>query len=115
MGTRRSLAVVLGLAAVLCAVSAVGPLAARRAAQRRTGRAGVALPNRDGSLKFAVLGDFGTGERTAVPARRADGEAARRVSRSSWYHRRRQHLRRRAAAGHAEKFEEPYKALLDAG
>ena len=24
----------------------------------------VALPNKDGSLKFAVLGDFGTGDRT---------------------------------------------------
>ena len=44
--------------------------------------------------KFAVLGDFGTGERAAVRARRADGERVHdAVPVRAGHHRRRQHLR----------------------
>ena len=74
-----------------------------------------ALPNRDGSFKFAVLGDFGTGAQTQV-------ELAQQMSA----------LHNRFKYGHVilvgdnlygserpqdfkKKFEEPYKPLLDAG
>ena len=59
----------------------------------------VSLPNKEGTLKFAVLGDFGSAIEAAVPARRADGQAAAEVSVRAGHSRRRQPLRVRAAAG----------------
>jgi predicted MPP superfamily phosphohydrolase len=91
---------------------AVRPIAASAQAQAAPG---VALPNRDGSFKFAVLGDFGTGAQTQF-------ELARQMSA----------LHDRFKYSHVilvgdnlygserpqdfkKKFEEPYKPLLDAG
>ena len=106
---------------VFVAIGAVGrvsdaavwmmPVAAQQAAADRV----VALPNASGSLKFAVLGDFGTGER-------AQYELAEQMAR----------LRERfvfefviLVGGNIygserpqdflKKFEMPYKPLLDAG
>jgi hypothetical protein len=75
----------------------------------------VALPNRANSLKFAVLGDFGTGSRQQ---RELAGEMAKllqafpyelviTVGDNIYGGERPQDMRR--------KFEEPYKPLLDAG
>ena len=63
MGTRRSLAA--GIAAALWSLATVGSLATRPpAGDTFQASAVVQLPNRPGSFKFAVLGDFGTGDRT---------------------------------------------------
>ncbi len=67
----------------------------------------VALPNRPDSFKFAVIGDFGTGDRASVPSRRADGKAARALPLRARHHRRGQHLRRRASPGHEERSSRP--------
>jgi hypothetical protein len=113
MGTRPSLAAALGLAAVLYAVSAVAPLATSGA----TGQAGpvVELPNRPGSFKFAVLGDFGTGSRQqfevgaemAKVHARFTFEIVITVGDNIYGGERPQDMKK--------KFEEPYKALLDGG
>ena len=69
--------------------------AARRVSRiRRARRTVLALPNRPGSLKFAAIGDNGTGDRPAVRGRAADGQLARDVSLRSRHHARRQHVRR---------------------
>ncbi len=75
----------------------------------------VALPNRDGSLKFAVLGDFGNGDREQYQL--AEQMAKLRatfpfelvitVGDNIYGGERPQDMKR--------KFEEPYKPLLDAG
>ena len=60
----RSLAVGFALAAFLCATAFLGPVTSGVAvmdAQAAQGASIVPLPNREGSLKFAVLGDFGDG------------------------------------------------------
>ena len=64
MVLRRSLAVGFALAALLCATASLSPVTGGVAimdAQAAQGRSIVPLPNREGSLKFAVLGDFGDG------------------------------------------------------
>ena len=119
MGTRRSLAVALGLAAVLCAVSAIGPLTPRVERRKRRSKPQAApvveLPNRPGSLKFAVLGDFGTGSRPqyqlgaqmAKLRARFPFELVITVGDNIYGGDRPQDMQR--------KFEQPYKALLDGG
>jgi 3',5'-cyclic AMP phosphodiesterase CpdA len=75
----------------------------------------VALPNREGSLKFAVLGDFGTGERTQYELaqqmdllhRRFNYQLVILVGDNLYGSERPQDFKK--------KFEEPYKPLLDAG
>ena len=74
-----------------------------------------ALPNKTGSLKFAVLGDFGTGDRTqmelarqmAVVHNRFKYELVVLVGDNIYGSERPQDFKR--------KFEDPYKPLLDAG
>src|SRR5262249_60450535 len=74
----------------------------------------VALPNRDGSLKFAVLGDFGTGDRPqyetaeqmAKVHERFPYEMVITVGDNLYGSQRPQDFKL--------KFEDPYKALLDA-
>jgi 3',5'-cyclic AMP phosphodiesterase CpdA len=74
----------------------------------------VALPNRAGSLKFAVLGDFGTGERTqlelaqqmAALHERFKYELVVLVGDNLYGSERPQDFKK--------KFEDPYKPLLDA-
>ena len=64
MVLRRCLVVGFALAALLCATAFLSPITGGVAiidAQVAQGRSIVPLPNRDGSLKFAVLGDFGDG------------------------------------------------------
>jgi 3',5'-cyclic AMP phosphodiesterase CpdA len=75
----------------------------------------VPLPNKDGSLKFAVLGDFGTGERRqyqlaeqmATLNRRFQYEFVVLVGDNLYGSERPQDFQK--------KFEFPYKPLLDAG
>jgi predicted MPP superfamily phosphohydrolase len=75
----------------------------------------VALPNREGSLKFAVLGDFGTGDRPqyqlgeqmAKVRERFPFEMVITVGDNIYGGRGPENMKR--------KFEDPYKALLDAG
>ena len=75
----------------------------------------VALPNRAGSLKFAVLGDFGTGERTQIELAQQMAALHGRfqfdlvvlVGDNLYGSERPQDFKK--------KFEDPYKPLLDAG
>ncbi len=119
MGTRRSLAVAIGLAALLGMVSTAGPLTARvetpQTAQKAQAAPAVELPNRPGSLKFAVIGDFGNGSRqqTELGAQMAKLRArfpfefVITVGDNIYGGDRPQDMRK--------KFELPYKALLDGG
>ena len=67
MRTLRTLVCLVVAAALWSPVTGpAGPQSALRASQGRPAaaeRAAVPLPNREGSLKFLVLGDFGTGEK----------------------------------------------------
>jgi hypothetical protein len=73
------------------------------------------MPNREGSLKFAILGDFGTGSRAqyelaaqmAKVHQRFEYELAILVGDNLYGGERPQDFKR--------KFEDPYKPLLDAG
>jgi predicted MPP superfamily phosphohydrolase len=84
-------------------------------AQQPAPAAPTALPNRTGSLKFAVLGDFGTGDRTqlqlaqqmAAVHNRFKYELVVLVGDNIYGSERPQDFKR--------KFEDPYKPLLDAG
>ncbi len=113
MGTRRSFAVALGLATVLCTVSAAWPLAPGATAPQ--GAAAVQLPNRPGSFKFAVLGDFGTGKdpqsqlaaQMATLRARFPFEIVITVGDNIYGGERPQDMKK--------KFEVPYKPLLDGG
>jgi predicted MPP superfamily phosphohydrolase len=75
----------------------------------------IPLPNRDGTFKFAVLGDFGTGDRTQFELARQMADLRSRfkydlvvlVGDNIYGSERPQDFRK--------KFEEPYKPLLDAG
>src|SRR5918996_1638669 len=75
----------------------------------------VALPNKDGSFKFAVLGDFGTGDDTQYELARRMAEVHGRfkyqtvvlVGDNLYGSERPQDFRK--------KFEIPYKPLLDSG
>jgi 3',5'-cyclic AMP phosphodiesterase CpdA len=75
----------------------------------------VALPNKSGSLKFAVLGDFGTGDRTqrelaqqmAALHERFAYDLVVLVGDNIYGSERPQDFK--------QKFEDPYKPLLDAG
>ena len=110
------LAVVLG-----CGVAAVPPAAAPppQAPAPQTGQPPAAsgvvpLPNKDGSLKFGVLGDFGTGDREqyqladqmAKLHARFPFELVVTVGDNIYGSERPQDF--------VSKFEKPYKALLDA-
>jgi predicted MPP superfamily phosphohydrolase len=83
-------------------------------AQQATAPA-TALPNKDGSFKFAVLGDFGTGARTQYDLARQMASLHTRfkyeivvlVGDNLYGSERPQDFK--------TKFEEPYKPLLDAG
>jgi predicted MPP superfamily phosphohydrolase len=75
----------------------------------------VVLPNKEGSLKFAVLGDFGTGDPTQY-------ELARQMA--AWHERFKYNLvvlvgdnlyGAERPQDFKRKFEDPYKPLLDAG
>src|SRR5687767_1325716 len=75
----------------------------------------VALPNKNGTFKFGILGDFGTGDRTQFELARQMFEVHKRfkyelvilVGDNLYGSERPQDFKK--------KFEEPYKALLDAG
>jgi len=118
MRTRRSLAAGIVVAAVLWSVSTstIGSPAARPpVGDTFQATAAVELPNRPGSFKFAVLGDFGTGDRAqyqlgeqmAKLRARFPFEIVITVGDNIYGSERPQDMKR--------KFEEPYKALLDGG
>ena len=85
------------------------------AQQSSVAEAPVALPNRDGSFKFAVLGDFGTGDRTQYQLAeqmialhgKFKYDFVMLVGDNLYGSERPQDFQR--------KFEQPYKPLLDAG
>ena len=105
------LAIVLGCGAG----SAVPPGSAVVQAPKTADAPPVALPNKDGSLKFGVLGDFGTGdkeqyqmaEQIAKLQARFQFKTVITVGDNLYGSERPQDFIR--------KFEEPYKPLLDAG
>jgi predicted MPP superfamily phosphohydrolase len=118
MGTRRTLPLVVIIATLVCGSWTLAPAARGTAAtlQKPAPAApAVALPNRQGSLKFAVLGDFGTGDRAQIQLGAQMAEVRARfpfelvitVGDNIYGGERPQDMRR--------KFEEPYKGLLDAG
>jgi hypothetical protein len=85
------------------------------ASQAPPAEATVPLPNRDGSFKFAVLGDFGTGDREQYQLaeqmfsvyKKFKYESVMLVGDNLYGSQRPQDFR--------NKFEVPYKPLLDAG
>jgi hypothetical protein len=105
MVNRRPSTIAIAAAAVLCALWTLAPI----------GQTPTALPNRDGSLKFVVLGDFGDGSsaqralagQMASLRTRFPYELVITVGDNIYGGERPQDMRR--------KFEEPYKPLLDAG
>lgn len=113
MRSRRLTAILLVAVLLGCVVTT---LPARTVAARaQTAEAGpVALPNKDGSLKFGVLGDFGTGsreqyqlgEQMAKLHVRFPYEIVLTVGDNLYGSQRPQDF--------VNKFEKPYKALLDA-
>jgi predicted phosphodiesterase len=116
MGTRRLLPIAIGLAALLGVVSTAGPLTTRvETPQTAQKPPAVELPNRPGSLKFGVIGDFGNGSRqqtelgTQMAKLRArfPFEFVITVGDNIYGGDRPQDMYR--------KFELPYKALLDGG
>lgn len=102
-------------AALVAACGVAGTRAQSPAPAAQPAKSAVPLPNKDGSLKFAVLGDFGTGSREQqqlaeqmVKLRsRFPFELVITVGDNIYGGERPQDMRR--------KFEEPYKPLLDAG
>jgi predicted MPP superfamily phosphohydrolase len=103
------------LVLVLAAAAAPFPVAAQRAASATPPTAIAPLRNRPGSLKFAVLGDFGTGKRTQYDLAAQMARLHRAypynlvvlVGDNLYGSERPQDFRK--------KFELPYKPLLDAG
>ena len=101
------------------AATAPGPGGAPTAAVPGTVESGAPaatpMPNRDGSLKFAILGDFGTGSQTqydlakqmASVRQRFEYELVILVGDNIYGGERPQDFKK--------KFEDPYKPLLDAG
>ena len=105
----------VSVAAALGVWAETEPARSRPAAQAAQESAPVALPNRDDSLKFAVLGDFGTGSRQqyeladqmAKVHDRFPFELVLTVGDNLYGGERPQDFKK--------KFEDPYKALLDRG
>ena len=103
------------LALVGCALLAATAVAVANVGQQAAVEAPVALPNRAGSFKFAVLGDFGTGDRTQyeLAAQMAKVHQSFKyelvvlVGDNIYGSERPQDFKK--------KFEDPYKPLLDAG
>jgi predicted MPP superfamily phosphohydrolase len=106
----RSSAVLLSLLAVLLLSAAFSQQQQQQQPARVT-----ALPNKAGSFKFAVLGDFGTGDREQLELARQMATVHGRfkyelvvlVGDNIYGSERPQDFKR--------KFEDPYKPLLDAG
>jgi predicted MPP superfamily phosphohydrolase len=113
MRTSRPFAVAL-VAASLLYVAAALPATSRMEA-RQAPQPEIALPNRDGTFKFAVLGDFGTGDRAqyqlgeqmAKVQARFPFELVITVGDNIYGGERPQDMKK--------KFEEPYKPLLSKG
>ena len=121
MGTRRFFLASLA-GALLCAGWMLAPTAGAGAPSEATAAKpvpatqkppaaqkppAVPLPNREDSFKFAVLGDFGTGDRPQYQLGEQMADAAGQVPVRARDHGRRQHLRRRAAAGHEAEVRGP--------
>jgi 3',5'-cyclic AMP phosphodiesterase CpdA len=118
MRPRHSLVVLLlslGLTGAGCPDTAIHPATFAVAAMQSAAEPLVPLPNKDGSLKFAVLGDFGTGDprqyelagQMATLYRRFHWELVVLVGDNLYGSERPQDFQK--------KFELPYKPLLDAG
>jgi hypothetical protein len=109
IGTRARL-VVVSLSLLAATVFAAGGVLQQTVAQ-----APVALPNRAGTFKFAVLGDFGTGDRTQYELAAQMAKLREKfnyglvvlVGDNLYGPERPQDFKK--------KFEDPYKPLLDAG
>ena len=115
MFSRRLSAGALFVAIVLaCRVNTAVPLEPAAVQAPQAGAAPIELPNKDGSLKFAVLGDFGTGsreqyqlaEQMAKLHERFKFELVTLVGDNIYGSERPQDF--------VTKFERPYKPLLDA-
>jgi predicted MPP superfamily phosphohydrolase len=115
MRTRRTVVSGLLVAILSLAASGASPVAGSAPSGAAQAPAAVGLPNLEGSLKFAVLGDFGTGDRAQYQvaeqmAKLRAGfpfELVITVGDNIYGGERPQDMKR--------KFEAPYKTLLDAG
>jgi predicted MPP superfamily phosphohydrolase len=110
-----ALAVIIGSWTLRPAPGASAAAQAKPAAAPQAAAPAVALPTRPGSLKFVVLGDFGTGDRVqyqlgeqmAKLLARFPFELVITVGDNIYGGERPQDMKK--------KFEDPYKPLLDAG
>lgn len=118
MRTRRTLVCLLAAALWPPVTGPAGPQSAPRASNGRPAAAegaAVPLPNREGSLKFLVLGDFGTGEKRqrelaaqmAALCERFRAEFVITVGDNL--------LGKESPQDFKQKFEEPYAALRAKG
>jgi hypothetical protein len=116
---RRSVAIGISglLAAFLSLPAASGtiPVPAAQAAAQPGGAARVDLPNREGSLKFGVLGDFGTGKRPQYDLATQIAKAHERFPFEFVITVGDNLYGSQQPRDFQTKFEEPYKALLSAG
>ena len=118
---RRTVAIGIAglLAAFLSLPAASGTIAAsapaRQAAAQPAGESPVDLPNREGSLKFGVLGDFGTGKRPQYDMGAQMAKAHERFPFELVITVGDNLYGSQGPRDFQTKFEEPYKALLAAG
>jgi len=118
---RRTVAIGIAglLAAFLSLPAASGTIAAsapaRQAAAQPAVESPVDLPNREGSLKFGVLGDFGTGKRPQYDMGAQMAKAHERFPFELVITVGDNLYGSQGPRDFQTKFEEPYKALLSAG
>jgi hypothetical protein len=104
-----------GVLSLLLLVLALSPMEAQNRSAAALAVPELKLPNRDGSLKFAVLGDTGTGGSDQIAVGRQVASFRERfdfdfvlLTGDNLYG-------RETPSDYARKFEIPYKALLDGG
>ena len=90
--------------------TAIGPIAAQQSVTEH-----VALPNKEGSLKFAVLGNSGTGDQAQYQLAKQMENFHRRFTFDRVVMVGSNLIGRERPQDFVKKFETPYKPLLDAG
>lgn len=114
MRSRHALALIALLPSII-AGSACRETPTADAAEAVQAQPAMALPNKSGTYKFAVLGDFGTGSREQYEMGREMANVHARFKYESVILVRDNLYGSERPQDFKKKFEEPYKPLLDAG